>query len=111
MPRDRTWLSETEELALGLVLSDPNAGERGAWLYPLHNDLTQRGCTQAQATLALNGLTAKGLLQFVDSLPAGIADDLREQRSDRLPFANDRFGMGGEQRNHGGGRRHMAAVA
>jgi hypothetical protein len=66
MPRDRTWLSETEELALGLVLSDPNAGERGAWLYPLHNDLTQRGYTQAQATLALNGLTAKGLLQFVE---------------------------------------------
>lgn len=60
-------LSDIEEMALGLVLVDPNAGSRGAWLYPLHYDLTQRGCSKAQATLALNALTAKGLLEFVEA--------------------------------------------
>jgi len=65
-PEDGPKLTEVEELALGLVLADPNAGDRGAWMYPLHGYLTERGRTKAEATLALSGLTAKGLLQFVE---------------------------------------------
>lgn len=67
-PSEAIKLSDNEELALGLVLADPTAGDRGAWLYPLHQGLTYRGCSQAEATLALNGLNAKGLIQFVDIL-------------------------------------------
>jgi TIR domain len=67
-PSDAVKLSDNEELALGLILADPTAGDRGAWLYPLHQGLTYRGCSQAEATLALNGLNAKGLSQFVEVL-------------------------------------------
>ncbi len=59
-------LSDSEELALGLVLASPNAAGRGAWLYPLHQDLRKRGCSEAEATLALKSLTTKGLLRYVE---------------------------------------------
>jgi hypothetical protein len=59
-------LSEEEETALGLILADPRAGDRGVWVYPLHQQLTYRGFSDAQATTVLNGLVSKGVLQAVD---------------------------------------------
>lgn len=59
-------LTDDEELALGLVLTDPLAGSRGAWAYPLHQELTYRGLSEATATTVLNSLVAKGLLESLD---------------------------------------------
>jgi hypothetical protein len=59
-------LSANEEQALGLTLTDPQAGTRGAWAYPLHQQLTYRGMSEAQATTALNSLVEKGFLLSVD---------------------------------------------
>jgi hypothetical protein len=62
MPAQPPNLSAEEVLALGLVLADPQAGGRGAWMYPLHHDLVVRGLSDAQATVALTGLVGKGLV-------------------------------------------------
>ncbi|MCW9033780.1 MAG: hypothetical protein OQJ97_06125 [Rhodospirillales bacterium] len=59
-------LTRDEEKALGLVLTDPQAGDRGAWTYPLHQQLTYRGLSDVQATSALNALVRKGLLVSVN---------------------------------------------
>ena len=59
-------LSPEEEMALWVVLEDPRAGDRGAWVYPLHQQLTYRGLTEAQATVLLNRLVTKGILVAVD---------------------------------------------
>jgi len=59
-------LTPEEELALGLTLSDPRAGDRGAWVYPLHQDLGYRGLSEVNATAALNSLVQKGMLKAVD---------------------------------------------
>jgi len=59
-------LTDDEELALGLVLTDPQAGTRGAWAYPLHQELTYRGLSEAAATTVLNSLATKGLLEALD---------------------------------------------
>ncbi len=59
-------LTPEEAIALEEVLSDPRAGDRGAWTYPVHQAITNRGLTDSQATLALNTLVQKGYLEAVD---------------------------------------------
>ncbi len=59
-------LSPAEQLALGLILCDPMAAERGAWLYPLHQDLGSRGLSTAQTTLALTELKRLGLIEYLE---------------------------------------------
>lgn len=59
-------LSAAEELALGLILSDPAGTSRGAWLYPLHQQLEYRGLTQAAASLALDSLVRRAFVENVD---------------------------------------------
>jgi hypothetical protein len=61
-----TALSPEEEIALEEVLTDPRAGDRGAWTYPVHQRITTKGLTAPQATLALNGLVQKGYLEAVE---------------------------------------------
>jgi hypothetical protein len=57
-------LSPAEQMALGLILSDPLAADRGAWVYPLHQELGYRGLTNAQTTLALSRLNSEGLIEY-----------------------------------------------
>lgn len=71
-------LTEGEESALGFVLTDPLAGTRGAWAYPLHQQLTYRGMSDAEATTTLSSLVAKGLLDAVD-VPT--YDDLEKRQT------------------------------
>ena len=71
-------LTDDEEQALGLVLTDPLAGSKGAATYPLHQALTYRGLSEATATTVLNSLVAKGLLEAVD-VPA--YDDFQKKQS------------------------------
>lgn len=59
-------LSEREVTALGLTLTDTRAGDRGAWAYPLHQNLTYRGFSDAEATAVLNSLVAKKVLVYVE---------------------------------------------
>ena len=59
-------LSENEEKALGIILTDPMAGGRGVFAYVLHGQLTSRGLTDAQTTISLGSLVSKGLLVSVD---------------------------------------------
>ena len=56
-------LSADEEVALKLILRDPRAGDRGAWVYPLHHALTRLGWSEIRATVVLNTLALKGILQ------------------------------------------------
>jgi hypothetical protein len=71
-------LANDEQVALGLVLSDPMATTRGAWLYPLHQQLTYRGFTDVGATAVLQSLVQKGMLQYVE-IPG--KDDLTGKES------------------------------
>ncbi|HEY3758160.1 MAG TPA: SEFIR domain-containing protein [Solirubrobacteraceae bacterium] len=59
-------LDSAEEVALGLVATDPVGYSAGAWTYPLHYALTRRGLTEVQATLALSSLVSKSLLEQVE---------------------------------------------
>lgn len=63
---DTSKLSDDEETALGLALADPEATTRGAWLYPLHGELTFRGLSDVEATTAVNSLLSKGMLLYVE---------------------------------------------
>lgn len=65
-PRSNAALTPEEEIALEEILSDPRAGDRGAWTYPVHQNITRRGLTSAEATLALNSLVQKGYLEAVE---------------------------------------------
>jgi hypothetical protein len=60
-------LFSEEQMALGLILSDPRAVDRGAWLYPLHQQLTYRGLADAGSTLTLGRLVSLGLIEYVDA--------------------------------------------
>ena len=59
-------LTQDEKLALALIMSDPQATTRGAWLYPLHGDLINRGFTEAKATAVLQALARKKVIVHVD---------------------------------------------
>lgn len=59
-------LDSAEEVALGLVVTDPLAHSAGAWTYPLQQELRKRGLTGAEATVALTSLTSRGLLEAVE---------------------------------------------
>jgi len=59
-------LSQDEQRALGLLVSDPQAAARGAWLYPLHQQLTFRGFSDAGATAVLDSLRQKGAIEYVE---------------------------------------------
>jgi len=59
-------LSKNEEKALCLVLADQQAGDRGVWAIPLHQQLIYRGLSDVQATVSLSSLVFKGLLISVD---------------------------------------------
>lgn len=63
---DLVALTKEEEAALGVAVTDPRAGDRGVWLYPLHQDLTNRGLSDAEATMTMNSLVAKGMCKQID---------------------------------------------
>ncbi len=59
-------LSYDETFTLAFILTDPQASTRGAWLYPLHQQLTKRGFKDSNVTSILSSLTKKGLIKFVE---------------------------------------------
>jgi hypothetical protein len=60
--RSQMKLSNREEIALGLALTEPQAGGRGVWASGLHQDLTRRGFSDVDATAVINSLVRKKLL-------------------------------------------------
>jgi hypothetical protein len=74
-------LTDNEKLAMGLLMTDPNAANRGAWLYPLHQDLTYRGLTDAEATSVLAALVRKKAIEYVEV----DADDPPSGQNDTAP--------------------------
>ncbi|HQX48991.1 MAG TPA: toll/interleukin-1 receptor domain-containing protein [Planctomycetaceae bacterium] len=65
IPIEQT-LTRCEEIALGLILVDAQGATRGAWGYPLHQQITYRGFTEAEATMALAALISEGFVEFVE---------------------------------------------
>jgi hypothetical protein len=64
-------LTQKEQVALGLIMSDPSAANRGAALYPLYQDLTHHDFTKAEATYVLAALERKGAIEYVQYLGEG----------------------------------------
>jgi CHAT domain len=56
-------LTTDEQLALSMIMCDPQASVRGAWVYPLHQDLEKRGLSPAQVTVATSTLIEFGLVE------------------------------------------------
>jgi hypothetical protein len=83
-------LSPEEEIALEEILTDPRAGDRGAWTYPVHQAITRRGLTSADATLALNSLVQKGYLEAVE---VEAIDHLTERLSKAPAFRLTKAGI------------------
>jgi hypothetical protein len=74
-------LNDKERLAMGLLMTDPNAASRGAWLYPLHQDLMYRGLSDSEATSVLAELVRKKAIECVE-VPV---DDPLTGRKDTAP--------------------------
>jgi hypothetical protein len=62
-------------------MTDPKAANRGAWLYPLHQDLTYRGLSDAEATSVLAALVRKKAIEYVEVS----VDDPLSSRNDMAP--------------------------
>lgn len=83
-------ITPEEEIALEEILTDPRAGDRGAWTYPVHQAITRRGLTSAEATLALNSLVQKGYLEAVE---VEAIDHLTEKPSKAPAFRLTKAGI------------------
>jgi hypothetical protein len=83
-------LSPEEQIALEEILTDPRAGDRGAWTYPVHQKITRRGLSGADATLALNRLVQKGYLEAVE---VDTVDRLTDQPSKAPAFRITKSGI------------------
>ncbi|GHO98760.1 hypothetical protein KSF_088080 [Reticulibacter mediterranei] len=60
-------LNSDELFALAYINTDQQAKTRGAWLYPLHQQLTYRGYTASQVTSILSSLEDKGIIKHVNA--------------------------------------------
>jgi hypothetical protein len=92
----KATLSPEEEIALEEILTDPRAGDRGAWTYPVHQAITRRGLSNSEATLALNSLVQKGYLEAVE---VETIDSLTEKPSKAPAFRLTKAGVAAA--NHG----------
>ena len=88
--QSKAGLTPEEEIALEEILTDPRAGDRGAWTYPVHQAITYRGLTSADATLALNNLVQKGYLEAVE---VEVVDHLMDKPSKAPAFRLTKAGI------------------